>query len=143
MKKENTHIVIKKKDIFLYLSKTEQATLKEMLDKITSGRAKAGKQPCNRYYVINKDEPYAEVIRGIIIGGEAAKEQSEKAERVVTSDADCADCLCRVCARNSCNDSYNHKLENGFANCECNCKIGDKLIETEDDCPNFLPDENM
>lgn len=67
----------------------------------------------------------------------------KKKERIVMSDEDCADCLCRVCARNSNNDSYNHKLEDGYANCECNCKIGDKLIETEDDCSGFLPDEDM
>lgn len=66
-----------------------------------------------------------------------------KKARIIISDEDCADCLCRVCARNSCNDSYNHKLENDYANCECNCMIGDVLIETEDDCFLFLPDENM
>ena len=65
-----------------------------------------------------------------------------KKERLVTSDEDCADCLCRVCARNSCNDSYNRKSEEDGRSCECNCKIGDKLIETEDDCPDFLPDED-
>lgn len=66
----------------------------------------------------------------------------DKKERLVTSDEDCADCLCRVCARNRCNDSYNRKSEEDGRSCECNCKIGDKLIETEDDCPEFLPDED-
>lgn len=70
------------------------------------------------------------------------KEANPKKERLIESDEDCADCLCRVCARNSCNDSYNVQLENGYANCSCNCKIGDKLIETEDDCPKFIPDED-
>lgn len=69
--------------------------------------------------------------------------QDVKKERLIKSDEDCADCLCRVCARNSCNDSYNIELEGGYANCSCNCSIGDKLIETEDDCPNFLPDEDL
>ena len=61
--------------------------------------------------------------------------------RIIISDEDCADCLCRVCARNSCNDSYNSELKNGYANCECNCRIGDNIIETEDDCSYFLQDE--
>ena len=144
MKKENTHVVIKREDILKYLKEPEQIVLEKMCNKIIRGREKDHKNPNNEYYVVNKDEPYAEVVYGIIIGGEAVKEQSVfvKNERFVTSDEDCADCLCRVCARNSCNDSYNSKLENGHANCSCNCRIGDKLIETEDDCPNFLPDED-
>ena len=66
--------------------------------------------------------------------------------RELKSDADCADCICRVCARNSCNDSWNHHLEecNGWKSCTCECSIGDLCVyETEDDCPNFLPDEEI
>ena len=145
MDKVNTHIVIKREDALKYLTEVEYQTLEQLQNKISSGRAKDKKKPFNNYYVCNTDEPYAEVVRGVIVGGEAVKEQNQfvKKERVVMSDEDCADCLCRVCARNAYNDSYNHKLENGYANCECNCKKGDKLIETEDDCPNFLPDEDM
>lgn len=145
MDKVNTHVVIKREDILKYLEEPEQITLEKMLNKIICGRAKDNKKSVNDYYVVNKDEPYAEVVHGIIIGGEAVKEQSlsDKKERLVTSDEDCADCLCRLCARNSCNDSYNRKSEKDGQSCECNCKIGDKLIETEDDCPDFLPDEDM
>lgn len=145
MDKVNTHVVIKRGDIFKYLEEPEQIALEEMLNKIICGRAKDNKKPVNYYYIVNKDEPYAEVVHGIIIGGEAVKEQSlsDKKERLLSSDEDCADCLCRVCARNSCNDSYNRKSEEDGRSCECNCKIGDKLIETEDDCPDFLPDEDM
>lgn len=60
--------------------------------------------------------------------------------KIIESDEDCADCLCRVCANNSCNDSVNSKGD-GHARCRCDCNIGDILIETEDDCSNFLPDE--
>lgn len=145
MEKANTHVVIKREDILKYLEEPEQIALEEMLNKITRGRAKDNKKPTNNYYVVNKDEPYAEVVHGIIIGGETVKEQSlsDKKERLVTSDEDCADCLCRVCARNRCNDSYNRKSKEDGRSCECNCKIGDKLIETEDDCPDFLPDEDI
>lgn len=144
MEKVNTHVVIKREDILKYLEESEQIALEEMINKIIRGRAKDNKKPINNYYVVNKDEPYAEVVHGIIIGGETAKEQSlsDKKERLVTSDEDCADCLCRVCARNRCNDSYNRISEKDGRSCECNCKIGDKLIETEDDCPDFLPDED-
>lgn len=144
MEKVDTHIVIKRQDALKYLTEIEYQALEQMLCNISQGRNKDGKKPINHYYVCNTDEPYAEVVHGIILGGEAVKEQnlSTKQERLVTSDEDCADCLCRVCARNSCNDSYNHISEEDGRGCECNCKIGDKLIETEDDCPDFLPDED-
>lgn len=144
MNKVNTHIVIKKEDALKYLTEVEYQTLEILQNTIIKGRAKDHKKPINNYYICNTDEPYAEVVYGIIIGGEAVKENNfaTKKDRLVESDEDCADYLCRVCARNSCNDSYNTRLEDGYANCSCNCKIGDILIETEDDCPNFLPDED-
>ena len=59
--------------------------------------------------------------------------------RIITSDADCADCLCRICARNILNDSQNQNLEG--KTCTCNCDVFDEIIETEEDCELFLPDE--
>lgn len=73
IKKENTHVVVKREDILKYLEEPEQIALEEMLNKIIRGRAKDHKKPINNYYVVNKDEPYAEVVHGIIIGGEAVK----------------------------------------------------------------------
>ena len=112
MEKVNTHIVIKRQDALKYLTEVEYQALEQMLCTISQGRNKEGKKPINTYYVCNIDEPYAEVVHGIIIGGEAVKEQSlsDKQERLVASDEDCADCLCRVCARNICNDSRSSKL---------------------------------
>lgn len=63
--------------------------------------------------------------------------------RKVKSDADCADCLCRCCARNECNDSYNREVEKDGGYCTgCN-GCNEQVIETEEDCPRgeFLPDE--
>lgn len=80
IKKENTHVVIKREDILKYLEETEQITLDEMLNKIIRGRAKDNKKPINNYYVVNKDEPYAEVVHGIIVGGEAVKEGYSREE---------------------------------------------------------------
>lgn len=54
-------------------SESEQTALKDILAKITNGREKDHKSPVNNYYICNTDEPYAEVIRGIIMGGEAVK----------------------------------------------------------------------
>ena len=57
-------------------------------------------------------------------------------KRLVLSDEDCADCLCRVCARNEHNDAHNEKID--FKDCEpCeHCKIGESyLVDISDDCP--------
>lgn len=64
--------------------------------------------------------------------------------RIVKDDTDCADCLCRVCARNFTNDGKNSKSL--YADCEpCeHCYIGETfVVEVEEDClgRGFLPDE--
>lgn len=64
--------------------------------------------------------------------------------RKAISDADCADCLCRVCARSEYNDAYNAQVEKDKGYCEgCNA-CSEEVIETEEDCPRgeFLPDED-
>lgn len=73
MKKENTHIVIKREDALKYLTEVEYQTLEEFMNTIIRGRAKDHKKPINNYYICNTDEPYAEVVHGVIIGGEATK----------------------------------------------------------------------
>ena len=62
--------------------------------------------------------------------------------RILRSDEDCADCLCRVCAMNGDNDSKNPLCERwSGSDCHCDCEIGvSELVETEDDCERFLPD---
>ena len=71
--KENTHIVIKREDALKYLTEPEYQTLEELSHKIIRGRAKDNKTPCNSYYIVNHDEPYAEMVKGVILGGEYAK----------------------------------------------------------------------
>lgn len=71
--KANTHIVIKRADAFRYLTEAEYQTLEEIQNTIIRGRAKDMKKPINNYYICNIDEPYAEVVHGVIIGGEAVK----------------------------------------------------------------------
>lgn len=64
--------------------------------------------------------------------------------RIITSDLDCAECLCRVCARSVNNDSYNKVLA-GWEYKKCNpcyfCDIDKELVETDADCRIYLPDE--
>ena len=60
--------------------------------------------------------------------------------REFKNDRDCADCLCRVCARNQCFDNYNPLCD--YKSCDCTCQIGDTMFETEEDCARFLPDED-
>lgn len=59
-----------------------------------------------------------------------------------TGRESCADCLCRVCARNVCNDSVNESLDEKDATCcACDfCDIHKEVIETEEDCDKYLPD---
>lgn len=59
--------------------------------------------------------------------------------REVSSDTDCADCLCRVCARNTANDSSNPAVT--YKECGCDeCRVGSIVVETTEDCGKFAPD---
>jgi len=77
MEKVNTHIVIKREDTEKYLTKAERQALEEMQNTIIRGRARDNKKPINNYYVCNIDEPYAEVVHGVIIGGEVVKNKQQ------------------------------------------------------------------
>lgn len=71
--KIDTHIVLKREDILKYLEEPEQIALENMIVKIITGRERDQKHPVNNYYICNTDEPYAEVVHGVIIRGEATK----------------------------------------------------------------------
>lgn len=54
----------------------------------------------------------------------------------------CANCLCRVCARNASNDSYNRLVTRFSQCCSCSsCRVFGEAIQTEEECPGYLPDE--
>ena len=74
MNKKNMYIVIKREDAFKYLTESDLKLLDNMLGIICKGRSNDNKNPVNNYYVCNTDEPYANVVHGVIIGGEAAKD---------------------------------------------------------------------
>lgn len=73
VEKNNTHIVIKREDALKYLTEVEYQTLESLQNTITKGRAEDGKKPINTYYICNTDEPYAEMVKGVIVGGEYVK----------------------------------------------------------------------
>lgn len=73
MEKEITHIVIKIEDAMKYLTEVEQKSLETIINTVSRGRAEEGKNPSNKYYICNVDEPYAEMVKGVIVGGEYAK----------------------------------------------------------------------
>lgn len=54
--KTNTHIVIKREDIFKYLTDNQIKYLNAILNTIADGRKKDGKKTDNSYYICNTDE---------------------------------------------------------------------------------------
>lgn len=75
----------------------------------------------------------------------AAREEQKVANKTITTPKAiniCANCLCRVCARNVDNDS-NNQLVRIFTTCSsCNsCRVFGEAIQTEEECPGYLPDE--
>lgn len=79
MNKENMYVVIKREDALQYLTEIELQSLEHLLLTIEQGRANDGKKSFNKYYVCNVDEPYAQVVHGVIIGGEATKANNNNA----------------------------------------------------------------
>lgn len=53
-------------------------SLEHILLIIEQGRESEGKKSFNNYYVCNVDEPYAQIVYGVIIGGEATKDLAEE-----------------------------------------------------------------
>ena len=74
--KKNMYIVIKRDDAKKYLSQEEIHALVNILGKISNGRMDDNKHPDNTYYVCNTDEPYADAVHKVILGGEALKNEN-------------------------------------------------------------------
>lgn len=55
-------IVFKREDIEKYTGNLSKAALKKSSELIMAGREKDGKNPDNKYLVINVDEPYADEV---------------------------------------------------------------------------------
>lgn len=77
MVKKNMFIVIKRADVYKYLSYPEIESLHNILDTIRDGRINDDKNPVNSYHVCNVDEPYASVVHSIISSGEFEKRNPE------------------------------------------------------------------
>lgn len=67
-------VVFKKQDALKYLAEPDLQSLEHILNTIAQGREKDGKNPTNEYYVCNIDEPYAEMVHGVIMAGERDKD---------------------------------------------------------------------
>ncbi|MGE4321039.1 MAG: hypothetical protein AB7E61_06305 [Acholeplasmataceae bacterium] len=89
--KSNTHIVIKRDDVLNLILASDAALLGEILQKIEDARYEAGKKINQSYIVVNRDEPYADTIMGIIAKGEEMKHHKQ---------------TCRVCG---CDDLHSCK----------------------------------
>ena len=76
MEKKNMYIVIKIDDAKKYLSQEEIHALVNILGKISNGRMDYNKHPDNTYYVCNTNEPYADAVHKVILGGEALKNEN-------------------------------------------------------------------
>ena len=69
--KTNTHIVIKREDVFKYLTDSQIEDLDIVLNTIADGREKDGKKTDNSYYICNTDEPYADEVLEVILKAES------------------------------------------------------------------------
>lgn len=69
-------VVLKTDDIKEHLTVYEQRRFQAMCRKIIKVREAIGKGN-NKYYIINQDEPYADLILDIIIEGEETKERCD------------------------------------------------------------------
>lgn len=79
--KKNIFLVIKREDVIKYLTDTEKQNLDDILCKIIDCRKMDNKKPINDYYVCNTDEPYANAVHDVIIGGEMDKVKKLMSDR--------------------------------------------------------------
>jgi hypothetical protein len=71
----NKYIVVKQGDLNRYLNRDEYQQFQKLLEIIRTGRlVQEGKYPQN-YYVVNKDEPYAEAVALLIEAGWTRKQK--------------------------------------------------------------------
>ena len=126
MSKENMYIVFKRDDALKYLTEVELQFLEHILCTIEQGRTSDGKNTFNKYYVCNVDEPYAQVVHGVIIGGEEVK----KNESSPTYCPDACGSSCSECFSDYKNDTQEEieteitwkDMKNNVDDCVTICK---------------------
>lgn len=64
------YIVLKVEDIEDVATYTEKETLKDIAERVSMLRKRQGRNTKPEYYIVNKDEPYADEVRKLIEGGE-------------------------------------------------------------------------
>jgi len=75
--KDDTHTVLKNDDIDKALSEDEISQLDVLIVKVCTYRKQHGKEWQPIYYIVNKDEPYSNIVLEIIRLGELAKGEKE------------------------------------------------------------------
>ena len=60
------YFVLKAEDFFATLSEEEVRSFDNFLVKHEQFRIDSGKHPCNKYWIVNRDEPYADEVKKII-----------------------------------------------------------------------------
>ena len=128
MNKENMYVVIKREDALQYLTEIELQSLEHLLLTIEQGRASDGEKSFNIYYVCNVDEPYAQVVHGVIIGGEATKTNNNN----TTYCPDACGTSCSECFSDSKVEHY--KECTLYMNKLCACEEDGYCYDTEDGC---------
>lgn len=74
--KTNTHIVLKREDVLTLITADEALQLANIMKKIEDERFEQGKKIRQSYYVVNHDEPYANLVFEAIKEGELEKEEA-------------------------------------------------------------------
>ena len=69
--KEGTHVVLKEEDIFGGLTEKEQEKFWYLMNKVYDHRGLLDKERTPKYYVVNADESYADLVLEVIKFGES------------------------------------------------------------------------
>jgi threonine aldolase len=78
---ENKFIVIKEEDVEKYLNEKGQLALRGILENIADGKSLDNKKNCNEYWVVNKDEEYAKLVKNLIFKEVSQREITETIAR--------------------------------------------------------------
>jgi len=79
----NKYVVVKRGDLNQYLNRDEYQQFQSLLEKVRKARLdQEGKYPQN-YFVVNKDEPYAECVAMLIEAGWQKKDSKLKLDKFV------------------------------------------------------------
>lgn len=65
--KKDTHVVLKIEDLVDCLTEEQHLMLQDIIETIKSHKEKHGEPTTNEYIIVNKDEPYADLILEMVL----------------------------------------------------------------------------